>query len=651
MIRMQAVVLSAGESERFWPLSEKHKKALFKIMGRSLLEWTLIELEEAGFKKVVVVQGPEKGAEKELAGKKFSFDLQFVIQKEPKGMGDALMQAEPLIDGDFFVLNANHFTCGSLVKQMAEKKKETGAAAVFVGRRSVDLSRGGFFKLDGDKFIETIEKPEDGKAPSDVMVCGIYFLPKTFFSFHKKVSAQEYSFEDALNLMGKEKDCSVIITEQQLPSLKYAWDMLTCCRLLMNYRLNSQRIAETAKIEKGAQITGDVWIGAGTRVYENAIIKGPCYIGENCIVGNGTLVRGYSNLENNTMVGAHAEVTGSIFQEGCHVHNGYFGNSVFGRNCKIGTGFTTANRRIDRGEIKSTVREKRVPTGLSYFGCVLAHNVKVGTGVNIMPGVLVGCNTVIGPMTLVKENIDSHTTYYTEFQGIKKKREMPAKKFDTVVFDADGTLYKVHADKAYRGLFRSLSKETGLPAELIEGTWKTVVAQLKDSKEPEKRKREHAINLTLQKLGAKANGGTIEKGLEQFWKQVGADLEVEKGVENVLDTISDSCDICIASDEFLPELKKKLNSAFNSRVFHMFETIITPEKTGTMKPSPEYIKTVLSYMKTNPERVLVVGNSWERDLKDAHAFGAKTALIGTSKEGSPDFWIRSLQELPPLVVE
>src|SRR3989338_9419527 len=124
---MQAVVLSAGESERFWPLSEKHKKALFKIMGRSLLEWTLIELEEAGFKKVVVVQGPEKGAEKELAGKKFSFDLQFVIQKEPKGMGDALMQAEPLIDGDFFVLNANHFTCGSLVKQMAEKKKETGA--------------------------------------------------------------------------------------------------------------------------------------------------------------------------------------------------------------------------------------------------------------------------------------------------------------------------------------------------------------------------------------------------------------------------------------------------------------------------------------------------------------------------------------------
>ncbi len=646
---MQAVVLTAGDSKRFWPLSEKHRKALFKIMGRSLLEWTLLELEETGFKKVVVVQGPEKGAEKELRGKTFKFDLQFVVQKEAKGMGDAMMQAEPLIDGDFFLLNTNHFTCGSLVKQMLEKQKETGAKAVFVGTRTVNVFKRGFLKLAGDKATEMIEVPPEGIAPSDIMIRGIYLVPKEIFSYHRKVPEREYSWEDALNLLIHEKDCRAILTDEQLPSLKYTWDMLTCTKLLMDYRLKGQRISETTKIEAGAKIIGDVWIGAGTRVYEDAVIKGPCFIGESCVIGNHTLIRDYTNIEDNCLIGAKSEITNCIFQEGCHTHHGYFGTSIFGKNSMMGSGFTTANRRIDRGEIKSTVRGVRVPTGLSFFGCVLAHNVKVGIGVNIMPGVLVGCNTVIGPMTLVKENIDSYTTYYTEFQGIAKKRIPQEKKFDAVVFDADGTLYKIHAERAYKGLFQALSKSTGFPEALIEGTWKTVVSELNDSKDPEKRRREHALKLTLEKLGAKVNGETVEKGLEQFWRQVGADLEVEKGAETVLDSLADSCEICIASDEFLPELKKKISAAFSSRVFHMFETIITPEKTGAMKPSPEYIKAVLSALNAEPSRVLVVGNSWERDLKDAKAFGVRTVLLGTSKEGNPDFWIRSLHELPALI--
>jgi bifunctional UDP-N-acetylglucosamine pyrophosphorylase/glucosamine-1-phosphate N-acetyltransferase len=94
---MQAVVLAAGESSRFWPLNQNHK-SLLKLMGKPLIWYTLKELEKSGINDIIVVQGPKKEIEKELAG--FP-GLKFVTQPRPKGMGDALSKAKKLLKGRF----------------------------------------------------------------------------------------------------------------------------------------------------------------------------------------------------------------------------------------------------------------------------------------------------------------------------------------------------------------------------------------------------------------------------------------------------------------------------------------------------------------------------------------------------------------------
>ena len=63
---MQAVILAAGESSRFWPLNKNHK-SLIKIMGRPLIWWTLKSLEKAGISEAVIIQGPKKEIERELS--------------------------------------------------------------------------------------------------------------------------------------------------------------------------------------------------------------------------------------------------------------------------------------------------------------------------------------------------------------------------------------------------------------------------------------------------------------------------------------------------------------------------------------------------------------------------------------------------------
>lgn len=53
----KAIVLSAGKGSRLLPLTAERPKCLIELSGRSLLEWQLDALGEAGIREVVVVTG------------------------------------------------------------------------------------------------------------------------------------------------------------------------------------------------------------------------------------------------------------------------------------------------------------------------------------------------------------------------------------------------------------------------------------------------------------------------------------------------------------------------------------------------------------------------------------------------------------------
>jgi bifunctional UDP-N-acetylglucosamine pyrophosphorylase/glucosamine-1-phosphate N-acetyltransferase len=274
--------------------------------------------------------------------------------------------------------------------------------------------------------LEIDEKPERGKEPSDIKVVGVYLLEPTFFNFYQKVKRHLYDFEDALSLYMKKNDVRVAIfqkLEKETPAfLKYPWHLFQIRKYLLDNFL-IKRISKSAKISKNVIIEGDVYIGNNVKIFENAVIKGPCYIGDGCVIGNNSLIREYVNLEENVVVGANAEVTRSIFQENSTTHSGYFGDSIFGENCKIGAGTITANVRLDRGEIKSIVKGKKIGTCLKSFGCVVGKNTRIGIHCSLMPGVFIGTNCNIGPNSIVSENIKDNTTFYLKFEGIKKWRK------------------------------------------------------------------------------------------------------------------------------------------------------------------------------------------------------------------------------------
>ena len=422
---MQAIILAAGESSRFWPLSEKKHKSLTKIMGKSLIEWTIESVARAGIKDIIIVQSPGSNLEKYLGdGEIHKVKLLYVIQNKAKGMGDAVMQTESLIkENNFFVLNPYVFNADKFLRLMSDKQKKTGAKMILLGTKTDKPWNYGILELKGDRVLSIVEKPQPQEAPSNIKAVGIYLLPKEFFGYYKRVQEHTYAYEDALALYMKEKEVRMVETLEETPSLKYPWDLFKVNKLIMDSSLKKQKISKNVKIAKSAVIDGPVQIEENAIIFENAVIKGPCYIGRGCTIGNNTLIRRYTNLEDGVLIGANAEVTRSIFQSRSHIHSGYFGDSIVGEDVRIGAGIITANVKTDRQEIRPAVKDKKIETKLSSLGVIIGNRTHFGVGVKTMPGTIIGSRSMIGPSSTVMKNVPSDSIFYNKFEEVIKKRK------------------------------------------------------------------------------------------------------------------------------------------------------------------------------------------------------------------------------------
>ena len=413
---MQAVILAAGESSRFWPLNNRHK-SLIKIMGRPLIAYLIDDLRKAGIKDIIIVQSPKKDIERELKDK----FIKYVIEKKAVGTGNALLSAEKLVKEDqFFLFNADDSDVKEAVAPILSRFKKGKSKLILLASKTKTPWLFGILKMKGDRVLEIVEKPKPGKEPSNLKNDNLFFLPKDFFSYLKRVSSHPFSLIRALNLYARQKPIEAIINKKETISLKFPWHVFPILEAKLK-DLKKFR-SKSVVLGKNVVILGSVFIGQGTRIGANTVIHGPCYIGKDCQIGDGNVLRGPVNLENNIKTGALFEIKNSLVGSGTHFHSGYLGDSLVGANCRVGGGFISANRRIDRKNIFSTVKQEKIDTSLTHFGTVIGDNTKLGVKTAIMPGVFIGSDCLIGPGSVVFENIPDNTIFYQKFKGIVKKR-------------------------------------------------------------------------------------------------------------------------------------------------------------------------------------------------------------------------------------
>ncbi len=192
-----------------------------------------------------------------------------------------------------------------------------------------------------------------------------------------------------------------------------------------------------------------------------------------------------------------------------------------------------------------------------------------------------------------------------------------------IAFDCDNTIYKINARKGYEKMFEFLSQKLGVSKEEVKNTWEEIVKRVKGSKNPEKRRREYSLRLLLKefKVSEEVSPFLVETSLEVFWKEVARNLSFRKGLRKRFQKLRKRFTLAIVSEEFEENLEKKLRKVLGKDWRKYFKTIVTPERTGRMKPSTKFYRILSQELGVSPKEVLVVGDSLEKDLLPAKKLG------------------------------
>ncbi len=402
---MQILILAAGESSRFWPFSEICHKSLLKIGNKTLLEQTIEGVK--GNEIILVINPKTQLSEDILKNKKISI----IKQEEPKGMADAIIKAKDVIKDEFLVIMPYYIN----IKEYLPKIINVNAPAVAVKKYEDDDEKThGIARIDKKKVVEIKEKEKFPGA--EYSIIGIYRLKKDFVANLEKIQNTQYSFETLLNEVAKTTGLNYFEIGE-LPSLKYVSDLLSIKKFV--YAEIKKQNKVKPKLKKGnALIEKSVILGKNVKIGNNVSIKGETYIGDNSFIGDNALIRD-SIVGENTSIGFGTEIARSIIMDNTHIHSGFLGDSIIGQNCRLGANFITGNRRIDRKTIKIEIKDS-YDTGLTSLGGIIGYGVKTGINTSVMPGTLVGNNSIIGSDTQIKKRIESNKLVYNKKENVEK---------------------------------------------------------------------------------------------------------------------------------------------------------------------------------------------------------------------------------------
>jgi UTP--glucose-1-phosphate uridylyltransferase len=217
----RAVFPAAGMGTRFLPATKAQPKEMLPLVDKPIIQYAVEEAVESGLDHITLVTGRnkraiedhfdaafeleyylhERGKTEELAQIKTISELAslaYVRQKEPLGLGHAILCARPVVGREpFGVFLADDIIVSPVpcMRQLLDVFEQAGGpvlAVVRVGRN--EIGQYGVISprpLGANVYevLDLIEKPTASAAPSDMAIVGRYVLTPDIFPILVKTPA------------------------------------------------------------------------------------------------------------------------------------------------------------------------------------------------------------------------------------------------------------------------------------------------------------------------------------------------------------------------------------------------------------------------------------------------------------------------------
>ncbi len=171
-------------------------------------------------------------------------------------------------------------------------------------------------------------------------------------------------------------------------------------------------LGKTLSIDKYEKRDENIWIAKSAIIAPTACINGPCIIDEEAEIRHCAFIRGNAIVGKGAVVGNSTELKNVILFNKVQVpHYNYVGDSILGYKSHMGAGSITSNVKSDKTLVVVKSPYGNIETGLKKMGAMLGDNVEVGCNSVLNPGTIIGRNSNIYPISMVRGYIEANSIY------------------------------------------------------------------------------------------------------------------------------------------------------------------------------------------------------------------------------------------------
>ena len=191
-----------------------------------------------------------------------------------------------------------------------------------------------------------------------------------------------------------------------LESVNYPWEALPKIEEFII------RLGKTLSPDEYDLRGENIWVAKSAKVFDSAYLHGPCIIGPDTEVRQCAFVRGKALVGAGCVVGNSTELKNVILFDNVQVpHYNYVGDSILGFKSHMGAGSITSNVKSDKTLVTVNIGAGRIETGLKKMGAMLGDHVEVGCNSVLNPGTVIGRNTNVYPLSMVRGFIPTNSIY------------------------------------------------------------------------------------------------------------------------------------------------------------------------------------------------------------------------------------------------
>ena len=290
----KAVIPAAGLGTRFLPVTKAQPKEMLPIIDTPTIQYVVQEAVDSGIEDILIISGKGKRAIEDHFDRNWELEahlhekqdldlyneirhlgdmanIHFIRQKETNGLGDAIRYARHHVGNEPFAVLLGDTIVDTVIpatQQLIDIYEQYRQSVVSV--EEVPYEKVSRYGVIGGKQIsdrlwqieQMVEKPEVGKAPTNLAFAGRYILTPGIFDAIDKTTPgknNEIQLTDAMTILMQRESLYAYVTEGKRHDIGNKMDYL---KTIVRYAIRRKEFAGEFKEflkETVAEFDGKEW--------------------------------------------------------------------------------------------------------------------------------------------------------------------------------------------------------------------------------------------------------------------------------------------------------------------------------------------------------------------------------------------------------